>query len=146
LGAAHVATAWDALGKPAQLALTGDQHLAMNTLVNTLKAGSAPLTGQGIGPVGETLLGAGVGALHGMPILGTAAGVLPTAARVANKALPYGMSQMLLTPGGAATLGWLPRAGAAAAPWASTGLRTAAQLAGPFVWPSADTMLGPPPP
>jgi hypothetical protein len=133
-GGAALAAEWDALGDAGQAILAGSQREAINTVVNTARAGAekipfsewARLGGRG------TVMG-GLPAYLGHPELAATLAVVPQVASVARTVAPKIAGPMLLSPTGSQVLGWLPQAGRVAGPWASGLLSGGAQLGGAYV-------------
>jgi hypothetical protein len=133
-GPAAVTAAWDALGPAGQAALAGGQREAMETVVNTVRAGAEKIPAQewqrlamrGGGP-------AALAAWLGYPEVATGLAVVPQALSLARTAAPKVAGPMLLSPTQSQFLAALPRIGRLASPWASGLTSGAAQLGGAYV-------------
>jgi hypothetical protein len=129
-GPAAVTAAWDALGEAGQAALAGGQHAAMETIVNTVRAGAEKIPAQEWQRL--TMRGGGPAALAawlGYPELATGLAVVPQALSLARTAAPKVAGPMLLSPTGSQFLAALPRIARVASPWASGLTSAGAQLA-----------------
>src|SRR5215475_4873526 len=126
-GRQAVIDAWQALGETGQAQLAGGQRAAMQTVVDTLAAGQAPVPWANLATQG----GLAYGGLHWLGYPG-AAKVAAAVPALAETVAPKVASGMLLSPTGAGFLGSLPRAATTAAPWASGTLRVVPQVAAPF--------------
>jgi hypothetical protein len=139
-GRQAVIDAWTALGEAGQAQLAGGQRAAMQTVVDTLAAGQAPVPWANLATQG----GLAYGGLHwlGYPGAAKVAAAVPVAVETVA---PKVASRMLLSPPGAGFLAALPRAAEAAEPWASGTVRLGPQVAAPFAWPAASTLTPVPP-
>jgi hypothetical protein len=126
-GAKKVIAEWDRLGPEAQAAMAGEQHAAMDTVVESLRPSTVPISAMTpmeiarMGTVSPALLHAG------LPKTAMAVGGAELASRYAPRALLY--------PRAATFLSSLPEATRAASPYVSGLVRAGGQTGAALVWP-----------
>jgi hypothetical protein len=119
-GPAKLIADWDRLGPEAQLAMAGEQHAAMDTVIDSLRKSAAPISATTwqqaarAGTLGPSM------AYMGFPKTGA---VIGAATEIGSRGAPM----LLLRPGPATFLSRLPQVARVASPYADYGLTAVGQ-------------------
>jgi hypothetical protein len=133
---------WGKLGTQGQARIAGEHLPAMQTIVDTLAKGEAPIGKVGYGSYGASATGVPTAILQGHPYAAAAA-ALPAVREVVREGVPTVASSMLRSPQGAWWLARLPAVSQTAGPIFTVPLRAASQVVGARAWPSAEVAFPP---